>query len=311
MNLNDLSVQEFARTELNTFNLKEFNLNESLALNELSKEIRSEWEELNSSEVKKSRWEFFKIPGTKPEDYSERLLTLKDGRKLIYGIRHFGGDCNLPFVSLRPNFKIKRLEDTLELYRLIKDELAPFRAQSLCFWSNQQLVIGQIHSTYLVATASEIKAMKPWSEEANLVLRASADDSYYDYYKLGYKKFHLERPDLKSKVTLNSLDIMEASREQGLLYEVFYQGSRMGLIAAERSSLLGHEGLYFNEIFIETRWKGKGLAKALQRKFVHQYARDEDLIWGTIDSSNVPSYQTAIRNGRRAIRFESFVDVFC
>lgn len=310
MNLNNLSVQEFARAELNTFNLKEFNLDESLALNELSKEIRSEWEELNSSEVKKSRWEFFKIPGTKPEDYSERLLTLKDGRKLIYGIRHFGGDRNLPFVNLRPNFKIKGSEDALELYRLIEDMLAPFRALGLCFWSDRQLAVDQIHSTYLVATASEIKAMKPWSEEVNLVLRVPADDSYYANYELDYKKFHLERPDLKPKVTLNSLDIMETSREQGLLCEVFYQGTRMGLIAAEKSALLGHEGLYFNEIFIETKWKGRGLAKALQRKFVQQYARDEDLIWGTIYSSNLPSYQTAIRNGRRAIRFECFVDVF-
>jgi len=89
------------------------------------------------------------------------------------------------------------------------------------------------------------------------------------------------------------------------MYEVYMKGKKIGLIAEERSPFLGHSGVYFHEIFISKKWKGKGLAKAIQRKFVN----DDDFIWGTIDAQNLPSYKTALVNKRRPIRFECFLKI--
>lgn len=166
-----------------------------------------------------------------------------------------------------------------------------------------------IGSTYLIAKSSDIKSIEIWDGEELLKLKKVVGDSYYDWYKSGYEEFHTERPDLEKKVTVNSLDSMRDSVEQGLMYEVYLNGEKMGLIAGESSPFLGHPGVYFHEIFISKKWKGKGLAKAIQRKFVEMSTKDNDFIWGTVDNHNLPSYKTAQSNRRHPIRFECFVKI--
>ena len=148
-------------------------------------------------------------------------------------------------------------------------------------------------STYLVTKAFKMREISAWKSEDELELFQVQDESYYDWYKEGYDRFHQERPDLKNKVLVNALEDMSGCLEDGLIYEAFYQNEKIGLIAAEMSPLLGHRGIYFHEIFVDQEWKGKGFAKAIQRKFVDQVAYDND-IWGTIDHYNIPSYKTAL-----------------
>ena len=115
--------------------------------------------------------------------------------------------------------------------------------------------------------------------------------------------------NLKDKVTINSKKVMQDSIEDGLLKSVLLNGKRIGLIAAKISKFLGYNGMYFNEIFIDKNFKGKGLAKAIQRKFIQEFSRSNEFIWGTIDSQNLPSFKTALANGRKPIRFECFVPI--
>lgn len=154
-----------------------------------------------------------------------------------------GGDIDLPFISLKPNFKVSSQEQALMIYERIRSEFESFK------------------------------------------------------------------PRLKKRVTVNSIESMRESIDQGLLYEAHLDGQRVGLIAGERSSFLGHPGIYFQEIFISKDFKGIGLAKALQRKFVRESSNDGEYIWGTIDSLNLPSYRTAIGNGRIPIRYECFLKI--
>jgi len=56
-------------------------------------------------------------------------------------------------------------------------------------------------------------------------------------------------------------------------------------------------------------WKGQGLAKAIQRKFVDENSKQTDVVWGTINSANLPSYKTAAANRRIPIRCESFFEI--
>jgi hypothetical protein len=161
----------------------------------------------------------------------------------------------------------------------------------------------------MVSTSEQIKNIKNWHFENEICFLKIKDDSYYDWYKKGYNEFHYSNPLLKTKVTVNSIDSMRDVLNQGLLFYIELSGERIGLIAAERSKFLGRDGLYFHEIFLSKEYKGKGLAKAVQRKFISNFAVGNEFIWGTIDSSNLPSYKTANSNGRIAVRFECFIDL--
>lgn len=303
-------IRAFALAELTSFDLASFEYDRELALNALIQEITEEWDELNDPEVMHSRWKHYQVPHAKATDYAEGLLELSSNKKVLYGIRHLSGNREHPFIKFKANFAFTSEDQVSEVYQQIQDKLQVFNPLSLCFWSaDPEIGKCSLGATYLVASAREMKQLPVWPEEELLELRAVSDHSYYEWYQRGYQKFHSLRPELKMKVSVNSLETMEDSMAQGLLCEVSLDQQRMGLISGERSSFLGHPGIYLNEIFLDHEWQGRGLAKAVQRKFVSTFAQDQDFIWGTIDHSNRPSYQTALANGRRPIRFECFLDL--
>lgn len=309
MSLNDDDIIDFAKAQLSSFDLSEFEVDQEVALEELCEEIVSNWEELNSDEVKISRHEHFQIPNTTSEDYSEKVFEIGRDKKVIYGIRHMGGSKDHPFVFIKPNFDINNSKEALSIYKNFKDEFISFAPIFLSFWTNKQIETDMRGSTYLVTQAFKMRKIDTWKDENELKLVQVKDESYYDWYKEGYDRFHQERPDLKNKVSVNTLEDMSGCLEDGLIYKAYYQNEKIGLIAAEMSPFLGHRGIYFHEIFVNQDWKGKGLAKAIQRKFVDQVAYDNDFIWGTVDHYNIPSYKTALANTRLPIRFENFIKV--
>ena len=302
-------VKKFTSEVFRTFNLSHLNIDEGLAQKDIQEEITSQWSDLNSPDVMNSRWDYFKVPNTNPSDYQEHLVSLGAENKVLCGIRHMGGNREIPFIQLTPNFEIKDSKEALIIFNKIKNEMSVFNPLYVCFWSPVKIEVDFIAATYMVTQSKRIKDLHPWANESLVTLKLINDNSFYEWYVAGYKEFHDEKPELKEKVSVNSLEEMTDSLKQNLLFEVFYDNCRIGLIAGERSSFLGHAGIYFQEIFISKDWKGQGLAKAAQRKFIVENTLDDDFIWGTIDSSNVPSYKTALANGRRPIRYECFVKV--
>jgi hypothetical protein len=82
MTLHQNDVQLFAKASIDTFNLDQFpSINMETALGYLKEDINSEFNDLNSIGTLKARHEYFKVAGTTPSDYSEKILDLGDGKK--------------------------------------------------------------------------------------------------------------------------------------------------------------------------------------------------------------------------------------
>ena len=305
MKFNSSEVDSFAQSTLKTFNLNGINIDTKKALAEIQKEIELDLDELNTDEVKEIRHERMQV-GT-ANDYAEHLINLDNSNKVICGIRFIGGDPKLPFVNLTANFQITSKAHGQELYQKLASHFKVFSPLYFCFWTPKQIDADMIGSVYLVSSAKQINKRRPWDIEKDLELVQVTNSSYYSWYEMAYEDFHAEKPDLKSKVTLNSRSTMDESLKEGLLYFAKINGESIGLIAAVRRNFLGSAGIYFNEILIDRKWIGKGFAKAIQRKFVATISEDEEMIWGTIDHNNLPSFKTATSNGRIPIRYENFV----
>lgn len=307
MSLSESDLQAFARASLGTFNLTNFNVDTSIAMNSLMTDIKEEFEELNTVETKKSRLNYLKIPDTTADDFTEKLVEVGDNKKVICGIRHKAGNREHPFVQMTPNFEATA-QELLEIYqKYLQNYFSIFEPKQLCFWSRENFDPSLISLSYLVTTHQKMMMVPEWPFESELTFENILDDSYYDWYQAGYQSFHEDHKNLIERVPLNSKELMRQSIKDGLLKGVFWNGQRIGLIAAEKIKLLGHPGIYFNEIFLNKDYKGKGMAKAIQRKFVKEFTEPNDFIWGTIDYQNIPSFKTALANNREAIRFEYFV----
>ncbi len=307
--MTEINYKDFAKIELATYNLEAFEIDQELALESVAKELEEVVKDLNREETQAARYKHLKIPNATKEDYWEHLIELDQHQKILCGIRHMGGNPDLPFVHLISNFDIQPA-DLVELYhQKLVDYFKLFKPQYIRYYTADEMNENKMGSCYLVQKAGVIKALPPHSEESKIELIDPVDDSYYDWYKAGYDAFHKANPDLKPHVPINGKGSMEECRKQGLLKMVHSQNEKMGLIAAIREDFLGAKGIYFTEIFINEKYKGKGLAKNIQRKFIDQATQEDDFVWGTIEYQNHPSFKTALANKRLPIRFENFIKI--
>lgn len=253
MLLNEKELQSFALAELSTYDLKGLGICEKKAVSEIQEDIRSDLDDLNSEATKNARLDYFKVGGATADDHSEKLIRLDEKRKIIYGVRNMSGKSNLPFINLFPNFEIKYKKNALSIYENIKDDLKLFNPLYLSFHTKTKIDADFFGSVYMVATTKSLKEKEPWTNEGSITFQKINDDSYYEWYKNGYDEFHSELSELKTKVTVNSADSMRDSLEKSLLTFVEIDEKRVGLIAAEKSNLLGHTGIYFHETFISKK----------------------------------------------------------
>ena len=309
MKLKEKLTQSLTVAIFNTYDLKDLKVSTIKANKEIRDDLIEELEDLSSEETKRARLDFFKVRGAIANDYTERCLKISDEKEFIYGIRNMGGNPEIPFIQITPNFEINSKDEALRIYELIKHEFQIFSPLYLSFNSSKKVDADFYGSIHMVASIDALLEKEPWPDEDQISFEAINNDSYYEWYQNGYKEFHEETPNLKARVTLNSLCSMEDSLEQGLLKYAIFEGERIGIIAGERSNFLGHTGVYFHEIYISKKWKGRGHAKLIQRKFIEIFCHDLNFVWGTIDSENLPSYKTAFSNGRRPIRYECFINL--
>ncbi len=309
MTLHSEDAKSLALAMLSTFDVSDLNIDKEAALASLEQQVSNDFLDINSSNAKEARHKLFAVHGAAPSDYADYLVELEDRNKVICGIRNIGCNPKLPFVQLCPNFTVTSKEMALSIYQQIEAKFRVFNHLYMSFGTSKHIGADFIGSIYMVAKSQNIKHMEPWEQETKMKFIAISDDSYYGWYSQGYEEFHQEHPELAATVTVNSADVIKCSRDQGLLKYVEIDGEKAGLISAVKKKLLGHDGIYFNEIFLQKKWKSKGLAKAIQRKFIAEFTTGNEYVWGTIDSFNLPSYKTAYSNGRRPIRYENFVNL--
>ncbi|MFM9745684.1 hypothetical protein ACKI2C_49870, partial [Streptomyces brasiliscabiei] len=75
----------------------------------------------------------------------------------------------------------------------------------------------------------------------------------------------------------------------------------------ESSEELGLNGLLVSDIFIAKQFRGQGFASPMQRLYYQQYKQDFEFFFGYIDATNKPSYNNALKQGRRLLRQELYL----
>lgn len=307
--ISDKEFRKFAKTVLSTYNLEQLNVVKSVALDAIAEELKTEFTTLNAEATLNKRYNFFKIPKTKPSDFRELLIPIPNKGKIICGIRHFSGKLERPFINISVDFDTSK-EELIQVYNEHAAKyFEKFTPKEIRIFESKSHDSTDYNNCCMVQKAGIIKNNIGFEIDNQLKLKPFLDDNYYDDYVKEYQLFHRKNPQLENKVPYNDKDLMERSRAEGLLRLVEYNGNEIGLIAALKSDFLGNEGIYFLDIQIKEKWLRKGLAKSIQKLFVKEIADDETIIWGTIDAANLSSMKTASSNLRIPVRYETFVPI--
>ena len=264
---------------------------------------------LNNFKTRKNRHNHFKIPGTDEDSYCERQYELDRRGSFFAGIRHAGGNPQLPFVNVTLGFEMGP-GDVPEIASIVAEEFKQFQPLNFAAWmkpkaeSNFPRGSLKVARRYLARRVSELEL--PFDNSVPFEVRRIENDSYFRWYEDEYRKFHDANPDLKSWVTISDKDELENYRNERLLFGSYLDGRLIGLVGGESRSLLGLSGLYMGELLISEEYKGEGFAPQMQKQFLRHAGEGFEVVWGTIDARNIPSTRTALRVGRRPMREEIF-----
>lgn len=267
---------------------------------------------LNDENTLKRRHEHFSIPGTQIHDYEEHFYELSADKNVLAGIRHKSGSKDQPFVHTLLDF-VPTNADTESLKEFATEQFRKFTPNFLSIWlrPSLQFDVSNYNVTqsrqYMAGSIATIRKMeKPVGYERVILKKVTADFDF-NWYTEAYEDFHRQHPELKDWVPITDKEDIDRCISDQLLYKVFVDGVLAGLIGAQNELLLGVPSVYMTELLLLSRFKGQGLAVALQRKFIDLLPREFDLVWGTIDAKNLPSLKTALRVGRTSIRSEYFI----
>ncbi|MGB1019160.1 MAG: hypothetical protein ACPGVH_08810 [Chitinophagales bacterium] len=270
--------------------------------------ILEEFEDLlQLSDIKNiQKWfENVNIPNTKAEDFKERIIETSSG-KILIGIRFLGMDISKPFVNVWTSFAIeKELENIIEI---CKQEFKIFKPKHIRFWSKNKKQ-KNVCQNHIVGNIQEICVSKKPINYENVALEKITNLDFYAWYEKMYTQFHKDFPELKAYVSINSLETFTDIMKQKMCYFIYFEGEKVGLIAANKDECLGMSSIYMYEIIIDKKFKGKKIATASQRKLIELHKESYTYINGNIDSRNIPSTKNALRLGRKIISSEILLPI--
>ena len=312
--LNDLEKKSFAEALLKTFDLRPLDpVDQNLAINNLIEEV-NECLSLNDDSKKEERFNHFNIPGTKPNDYSEKLFEINGQEAILAGIRHLGGNPHKPFIAIRANHSLDSYRNLSKVASIVQNEFSVFKPAYMSIWVNHQFNLiedskwlGEQGQKYLAGRTEHLHLDMYASNEIQLIRKDLSH--YWNWYEKQYQEFHEDHPHLSSLVPMNEFEEMKEAEKDGLLFFAMSKKEPIGIIAGKKEELLGINGVYMIELLLSRAYRGKGLCQEFENKFINQLPNDIDLIWGTIDSKNIPSLKVAEKIGRKVVRKECFIPI--
>lgn len=259
------------------------------------------------------------VPGTAPEDYGYGAVAVGDEGTFIGGIRFRSGDFSARFVEVYARDFFIENRSTLAAIRDAAREAfkvfspAAVRVHLGVGGEEERVVSGFGVATEYFTVAGPVCALQrlvPPPGVERVRLEAPRSSSFYKRYLQAYRDVHADRPELEGLVDPEPLEDLERYIEEGFFYEAYVDGRWAGVICAEKSRLYGAHDFEVVEEILAARFRGRGLAPALQRRLIDALPADRNaILYGTIDAPNAPSLATARRVGRTDVMVSRFVDL--
>lgn len=127
--------------------------------------------------------------------------------------------------------------------------------------------------------------------------------------ELAYAETYSSNPFLKDKVVpADEEDIRDAIKD-GNLFIIVYEGLRAGFIICDNARRAFISGQWITEEIVIPRFRGKHIAGSAQQALLSFLStpRTPASLWGTIESSNLPSIRAAEHAGRKRVMEYAFL----
>jgi hypothetical protein len=261
--------------------------------------------QLAEPEICARRGEFFKLDVT-TDEFRERVL-LADGAKVVIGgIRFRNLDPTFPFVEVNASFDLFRPKLLEHVASVARQQFGGFAPKGiLAVGPPDVALLPRVERwSHTVCGSSTIASNAQLPAELACSFPSRVD--FYNEYRTAYAAWQATSPALGGVVRIETKADLEASAAEGLLASFSDAAGWCGVVAAREEVLYGAHALYIFEIFLAERWRGKGVATAIDAALVSSVARRYSLVWENIHCENCPSLRVALAQGRSVLDSEYF-----
>lgn len=272
----------------------------------LENSLRGERRWLGDESVLKGYSKGCPVEGASPEEYGIRLLQFDGIGTLLAGIHFYGCDLDRPFIHVSAmDFELDSCGEG-ELRRLLWNEFGVFRPRWFRIWIDSDdspladLAGAWFDGYFLAGQLGAIQASARPSQSERISLVAEPGLDSFAEYEECYREFHKLHPGTEAWLEVSDRDAIETCAKAGANFRVRVDDEPGGWMAGKLDDSGPLSGWQVVEESLETRFRGQGLAAAMQRAFLDTLP-GEDLVWGTIDTRNAASLRTARRVGREIV----------
>ena len=245
-------------------------------------------------------------------DMTERLLEDSDERTIVSGLRYLNLDPAFPFVAVKTTARVDSAEAVDALADQVTDAYPGVGVRGFTFWEQAGLDLSPAVKWATVMAGSLSTAAgaveRDLAGALTVMWPEEAADVFADYQH-EHRAWRSSAPGLSPFVSESGQEELQEAAEQGLLMALRDDHGFAGLVAATISPLFGRRAVCMLDVFLAERWRGKGLASAVQCSFLAGQRSGADIVWGHIHAKNMPSLRTAQKLGRRPVQQEYFVSL--
>jgi RimJ/RimL family protein N-acetyltransferase len=244
------------------------------------------------------------IPGALPQDYLYRELNIDAVGHMITSIRFLGRDITKPFVEIEfidcgwDTF-FAEIEKVKEAISLSYQIFAPrsIRIFIPIAWTAAISDIAHTVDQYILSRPLR-HTVSNENMRVDIERIYELSSSGYQLYRNEYEVFHSAQPALAHVKPLRHDQVTDLCIN-GRVYKIYSQGDWAGLCCIEESHEKFYYGYYIAGQVTFDRFKGKGIASAVQSKIISELPSEGlGFMYGTIESVNLPSIRSAQKAGR-------------
>lgn len=250
-----------------------------------------------------------------PLEWANRRITLPSGHWAIAGIRFRDRDISKPFVDIIATSLAPEPSQLAALTHVLPHfaGFSPLCLRIPC--PDPQHALAELGkpgaypghaATDLLVVAGLLETLKqraPDSTTESVELRPCDPQGAAERVASIYDELEHSRPDIRTWASPADVELLSSAAEENLLFEVWSDSQRVGVVAAAREDAYGMSGYSVQELCINAEHRGRQLGRAVLLQLCDRLPITSvgDVLWGHIHPENKPSLRNSISIGRQIV----------
>jgi GNAT superfamily N-acetyltransferase len=240
-------------------------------------------------------------PGKPAESMLNRWVAVGNDLQVMFSMRFENLNLARPFVDATPMTRSPEPPDLPGIAAAAQEYYGIHKPLYVRLWTAEAGVDGTLPDRRFLA--APISDLQPYDVPPGLALRPAKTVDHYDEARRAYAAVDADHPHHAEEATLQDLDDLQESADDGLLYEVTVNGEWAGYAAAiiKPDDALGLPAYVVREMVLAPAHRGHGYGRHLSALLAQALPDPIRILIGTIHNANHGARTAALQAGRHDI----------